>query len=195
MAKKNTKLAMLRYMGSKEAIEKRKNEPLPIDPQSYKPKQLAADIASTTVKADDIPVAHTPEGGYKEFPAPILADCDEPLSEGAPDLRGVWRVYKGKMVEHVERIEQCGDRVIVTGGHLIHDMRCDGTAENGCHDVNLFLGEEIHNVASYENGRLNMRLPGKNTVVVTRYLDGDELVWRYGPFKNRFRRIEAPPEK
>jgi len=194
MPKKNTKLAMLRYMGSKEAIEKRKNESLPTDSQSYKPKQLAKDLASTTVNASDIPVVHTPEGGYKEFPAPILKNCDEPLVEGAPDLRGVWKVYKGKMVKHVERIEQCGDRVIVTGASIIHDMRCDGTEENGCHDINPFLGE-IHNVASYENGRLNMRLPGKKTVVVTRYLDGDELVWRYGPFKNRLRRIEAPPEK
>lgn len=188
-------IAMIRMMGSVEAIERRKNEPLLADPQDYKPKQLAADLASTTVKADDIPVAHTPEGGYKEFPAPILARCDEPLSEGAPDLRGVWRVYKGKMVEHVERIEQCGDRVIVTGARLIHDMRADGTEENGCHDVNLALGEEIQNTALYENGRLNMRRPGKKTVVVTRYLDGDELVWRYGPFKMRCRRLDAPPEK
>ncbi len=184
---------MLKYMGSEEAIEKRKNEPLPTDPQDYIPKQLAADLASTTVKTSDIPVAHTPKGLYKAFPAPILKDCDEPLVEGAPDLRGVWKVYKGKLREHVERIEQCGDRVIVTGARVIHDMRCDGTEENGCHDINPFL-EEIRNVASYENGRLNMRLPGKKSVIVTRYLDGDELIWKYGPFTNRCRRLEAPPE-
>ena len=91
MDKQKSKLAMLRYMGSKEAIEKRKNEPLPTDLESYKPKQLAKDLASTTVKASDIPVAHTPKGGYKEFPIPILKDSDEPLVEGAPDLRGVWK--------------------------------------------------------------------------------------------------------
>ena len=43
--------------------------------------------------ADDIPVAHTPPGGYgDEFPPPTLAGCTEPLVDGAPDLRGTWRV-------------------------------------------------------------------------------------------------------
>jgi hypothetical protein len=33
------------------------------------------------VTADDIPVAHTPEGGWHgEMPAPILAGCTEPLT-------------------------------------------------------------------------------------------------------------------
>ena len=42
--------------------------------------------------ADDIPVAHTPPGGYgDEFPPPILAGCTEPLVAEAPDLRGTWK--------------------------------------------------------------------------------------------------------
>src|SRR5262249_12100433 len=45
------------------------------------------------VFADDIPVAHTPPGGYGDtFPPPILARCTEPLVAGAPDLRGTWSV-------------------------------------------------------------------------------------------------------
>ena len=40
----------------------------------------------------DVPVAHTPRGGYGlEMPPPILSGCTEPLVAGAPDLRGLWR--------------------------------------------------------------------------------------------------------
>ena len=34
---------------------------------------------------------------------------------------------------------------------------------------------------------------GKKIVAVTRRLDGDEMVWRYGPFRNRLRRLDGPP--
>src|SRR3954454_23594798 len=45
------------------------------------------------VLAHEIPIAHTPPGGYgTEFPPPVLDRCTEPLVAGAPDLRGVWRV-------------------------------------------------------------------------------------------------------
>ncbi|HYL53720.1 MAG TPA: hypothetical protein VEZ15_17230, partial [Acidimicrobiia bacterium] len=45
------------------------------------------------LRAGDIPIAHTPPGGYgDEMPPPILAGCTEPLVVGAADLRGVWRV-------------------------------------------------------------------------------------------------------
>ena len=41
----------------------------------------------------EIPVAHTPPGGYgHEMPPPVLAGCREPLVAGAPDLRGTWKV-------------------------------------------------------------------------------------------------------
>src|SRR5690348_4797833 len=69
--------------------------------------------------ADDIPVAYTPAGGYREvFPERVLADCTEPLVAGAPDLRGLWRtIHAERMGEpvatddrvyaYIERIEQC----------------------------------------------------------------------------------------
>ncbi|HVP16119.1 MAG TPA: hypothetical protein VMT42_01995 [candidate division Zixibacteria bacterium] len=90
--------------------------------------------------------AHHPGGYGGNFPKPILAGCIEPLVAGAPDLRGIWQVTgveeKGKPApkthqayRHFERIEQCSDRMIVTGGGVIHDMRCDGTAEHGVNDV------------------------------------------------------------
>src|SRR5215468_469612 len=79
-------------------------------------------VPARGVMADDIPVAHTPTGGYgKTFPAPVLAACTEPLAPGAPDLRGIWKAVRverdGKplppsdpMYTYAERIEQCGNR-------------------------------------------------------------------------------------
>jgi hypothetical protein len=49
--------------------------------------------------ADDIPVAHTPPGGFGDsFPEPVLAECTEPLVEGAPDLRGLWRTLRAEQL-------------------------------------------------------------------------------------------------
>ena len=44
-------------------------------------------------RVDEIPIAHTPPGGWTgDMPAPVLGGCDEPLLDGAPDLRG-WDVF------------------------------------------------------------------------------------------------------
>ena len=52
------------------------------------------------MSADDIPVAHSPPGGYRDrFPDPVLATCTEPLAPGVPDLRGVWRTLRAEQVE------------------------------------------------------------------------------------------------
>src|SRR4051794_36086507 len=111
----------------------------------------------------EIPVAHTPPGGYgSELPPPILAGCAEPLVDGAPDLRGTWQVVAVEangqpapdhpVNSHVQRIEQCGDRLVVTAGGVIHDMRCDATEENGVHDVlQSDFQTQIVVVASYED--------------------------------------------
>ena len=154
-----------------------------------------------TVRADEIPVAHTPPGGYgDDFPPPILAGCTEPLVDGAPDLRGVWVLVgletNGAVVaEHAllgttQRIEQCGDRLVVTAAGIIHDMRCDGTIEHGVHDVmqNDFT-TPVHVVASYEDG-VHVLRPDGLPVEVTRRLDGEQLVWDYGGmFVARLERI------
>lgn len=144
-----------------------------------------------SVFADDIPVAHTPPGGYGDtFPAPILEQCTEPLIEGAPDLRGTWYVVSAErggrpvdssdpLFEHVQRIEQCGNRMVVTAGGVIHDMRCDGTVENGVHDVAAAdFVTPITVVATYEDGVHVLRPVGIG-VEVTRRREGDELVWNY----------------
>ena len=87
--------------------------------------------------ADDIPKAYTPGCGYSQMPSPILADCTEPLAEGVIDMRGLWKGISGRK-GFLERIEQCGNRVVVTGHNLIHDFRLDGTLRNGARDVGPF---------------------------------------------------------
>ena len=144
------------------------------------------------MRADDIPVAHTPPGGYGDtMPSPILAGCTEPLVSGAPDLRGTWRVvsveWKGvppaidRVSRHVERIEQCGDRVCITSSGIIHDMRADGTVERGVHDIAAVTGVPIDVVCTFEAGVHTLRPVGLDGVEVTRRLDGEQLVWDYGP--------------
>ena len=150
---------------------------------------------------DHIPVAHTPPGGYgAEMPPPILAGCDIPLAPGAPDLRGLWRTVAVEVegvpaprdhraYQHVERIEQCGDRVVVTAGGVIHDMRCDGTEAHGVHDVAEFdYTTPITVVATYEDG-VHVLQPVGFPIEVTRARDGDKLVWTYIGFTARLERV------
>lgn len=143
------------------------------------------------MKADDIPVAHTPPGGYGDtFPEPVLTSCTEPLVAGAPDLRGMWKaisaVRGGEVVgaddsilTYMERIEQCGDRIIDMGGGTVSDARADGTEENGVHDVSVFdFITPIHVVASYEDGVFVLRPVGMPGIEVTRRLDADgHMIW------------------
>jgi len=150
------------------------------------------------VTADDIPVAHTPPGGYgRSFPVPVLASCTEPLAPGAPDLRGIWRTLRAEregqplpaghaLYSYVERIEQCGDRIVDMGGGTIADARADGSLEHAVHDVSVFdFTTPIHAVASYEDGVFVLRpllfpaLPFTiHAVKVTRRLDADgHMLW------------------
>ncbi|MHA1472572.1 MAG: hypothetical protein ACTSQW_05690, partial [Promethearchaeota archaeon] len=75
---------------------------------------------------------------------------------------------------------------------VIHDMRADGTLENGVNDINATTGAKIRVSARFEDGRLNLRLNDK-FLAVTRYLDGDEIIFEYGQYKNHMRRLKAPP--
>ena len=152
---------------------------------------------------NDIPVAYTPTGGYTEWPAPVLAGCTDPLPDGAPDLRGIWQVadvrVDGELVDDhgmigaVFRKEQAGDRVAITGGGVIHDMRCDGTLEHGVHDVaGADFLTPVHVVATYEDG-VHVLRPDGLPIEVRRWRDGDDLMWEYVGFTARLRRI-GPPE-
>jgi len=170
-------------------IRRSVNEP-PTGKEHFNPPKLSESLSETTVKATDIPVAHTPPGGYREFPPPILAECDEPIVPEAPDLRGVWQVFKGPLKGHIERVEQAGNRVVVTAGGVIHDMYADGTLDGGVNDVHADKRERISVAARFEKGRLNLYPGGRKIALVTRYLDGEEMIWRYGPYKNHLRRLK-----
>ncbi len=152
------------------------------------------------VHARDIPVAHTPSGGWRgEMPPAVLAGCDEPIAPGLPDFRGTWQAFAVEQdgqpfddLRHIERIEQAGNRVVITAGGVIHDMFADGTLENGVNDVSGFDGQEIHVAATFEDGRLVLR-PGNMFVAVTRHLEGDVLVWNLLPMNRvtRMRRVST----
>lgn len=155
---------------------------------------------------EDIPKAHTPEGGYgAELPPPVLAGCDTPLVDGAPDLRGTWRVVEAVAEDgspladdhpihrHQERIEQAGARVVVTAGGVVHDMVADGTLEHGVHDVlQVDFTTPVHVVASFEDGVLVLRPDGLPGVEVRRWREVERLAWRYHTaFTVRMERVDA----
>ncbi len=142
-------------------------------------------------RVDEVPVAHTPDGGYgNEMPSAILDACDEPLTAEAPDLRGMWRVVDVHIGEeaadaahpiwqHVERIEQAGSRVVVTAGGLVHDMVADGSYERGVNDVTTDFTTPIVVAATFEDGVLVLRPRGLPGVEVRRWRDGEDLMWMY----------------
>ena len=153
--------------------------------------------------ADDIPISFTPVGGWHgEMPPPVLAGCDEPLVAAAPDLRGLWEVdevaVNGAVVtDHPvlgqrQRIEQCGDRLVVTASGIVHDMRCDGTEEHGVHDVaQVDFSTPIVVAASYEGG-VHVLRPKGLPIEVRRWREGDSMVWDYGgAFVARLRLVDG----
>ncbi len=165
-----------------------------------------SDEASTTsttaqqASVDDIPVAHSSPGGYGDtMPPPVLGACWEPLVDGAPDLRGLWEVVSveidGAVVpDHPatgnrQRIEQCGDRLVVTSAGIIHDMRCDGVLEHGVNDVmHTDFTTPIHVVATYENG-VHVLRPDGLTIEVRRWREGGRMLWDYVGFTATLDRI------
>jgi len=142
--------------------------------------------------AVDIPKGNTPGCGYAHYPLPILAQCTEPLPEGAADIRGLWLGVEGGHVGHIERVEQCGSRTVVTSSGIIHDYGPNSTAGLNTDDTEgsvLFtVGNDEYcprTSASmiWDDGVLNFHVFGWGPVVVKRYLrqgrDGEQLVWDY----------------
>lgn len=158
-------------------------------------------------RASAIPVAHTPAGGYVgAMPEPVLAGCDDPLASDAPDLRGTWEVAElyvdGHAAptdhpawSHVERIEQAADRIVITGGGVVHDFRADGVLAHGVHDVMAAdHSTPVHVTATFEDGVLVLHPDGMPGVIVRRWIDSDELVFSYaGLFEARMRRRTSTP--
>lgn len=193
--------ATLLLVASCGAKETAMTEPTPSGTAGAPPTTPAP---APVVLASAIPVAHTPAGGYgATMPAPVLAGCTEPLPAGVPDLRGLWKAVSvtvggrpapdHKAMGHIERIEQCGTRVVITAGGVVHDMVCDGTEANGVHDVaEMDFTTPITVVATFEHGVHTLRPVGIPGVEVTRRLDGEQLVWDYLGFTARLERLGPP---
>ena len=146
--------------------------------------------------ADQIPKAYTPDCGWTQFPMPVLAECGEPLAEGVVDMRGLWLAHTG-LVGHVERIEQCGNRTVVTSEGIIHDFRTDGTLANGSRDIEPPLCINTFVSIEFDGGVMKFSPFGLPFTIVTRRMDGDELVWTYPAIEGevRMKRICELPER
>ncbi len=154
--------------------------------------------------AKDIPKGNTPGCSYDHFPLPILAECTEPLPAEADDLRGLWLGVEGGHVGHVERVEQCGARVVVTTSGVIHDSGPNSTAGLTTNDTEgavVFTMDDREycprSSASMEwnEGVLDFKVFGWGPVVVRRYRDGDHLIWEYADgSKTRMKRLCDLPQ-
>ena len=145
-------------------------------------------------RAADIPKAYTPDCGWTRWPMPVLADCREPLSPEAADLRGLWRSADAE-APHVERIEQCGDRVVVTAAGIIHDFHADGTLANGSRDIEPPSCFNTWVAIDWRDRVLNFRPFGGPVVLVTRRRDGENLLFKYpGRGERRLERICEVPQ-
>lgn len=154
--------------------------------------------------AKDIPKGNTPNCAYEHFPLPILASCTEPLPNGADDIRGLWIGVKGGHIGHVERVEQCGERIVITSAGIIHDYGPNSSAGLNTNDTEgavLFtIGNKEYcprTSASmiWNNKILEFHVFGWGPVVVKRYLEGNQLVWEYADGSTtHMNRICALPE-
>lgn len=168
--------------------------PLTIDPATLAGDGSAIDYCDLPVldgrgkRAAEIPKGNTPGCRYDHFPAPILAECTEPLASDAADIRGLWIGVEGGHTGHVERIEQCGRRTVVTSSGIIHDAGPNSTGGENTDDTQgavLFtIGNREYCPRTSANmvwreGVLEFHAFGWGPVVVQRYLDGDQLVWEY----------------
>lgn len=185
--------------------------PLTTDPATLAGDGGAIDYCALPVldgsgkRAADIPKGNTPGCAYEHFPLPVLAACTEPLVEGAEDIRGLWRAVAGGHIGHVERVEQCGARTVITTSGIIHDYGPNSTLGMNTNDTEgsvLFLaGDREYCPRSsasmvWRDGRLEFNVSGWGPVVVRRYLEGEQLVWEYADGSvTRMERICTLPEE
>lgn len=167
--------------------------PLSIDPDTLEGDGSAVNYCQLPTLdgsgklAITIAKGNTPGCRYQHFPLPILRECTEPLAKGAEDIRGLWRGISGK-IGHLERIEQCGGRTVITSSGIIHDAgpnQTSGMTSNDTEGAVLFIiGDTEYCPRSsasmeWENRVLKFRAFGWGPVVVRRYLDGEHLIWEY----------------
>ncbi|MFT5210319.1 MAG: hypothetical protein ACI9CE_002044 [Flavobacterium sp.] len=152
----------------------------------------------------DIPKGNTPGCAYDHFPLPVLRECTEPLPKGAADIRGLWIGTTGH-VGHVERVEQCGSRVVVTSSGIIHDSGPNSTGGLNSNDTEGGVLFTVGNreycprtsaSMTWNKGILDFHAFGWGPLVVNRYPDGEQLIWEYadGSTTRMERLCELPNE-
>jgi hypothetical protein len=162
-------------------------------------------LGGTGKQSHEIAKGNTPGCGYDHFPLPILADCTEPLPPEADDIRGLWLGVAGGHIGHVERIEQCGVRTVITTAGIIHDYGPNSTGGLNTDDteggVTFTIGDKAYCPRSsaamiWHDKVLHFHALGWGPVVVRRYLDGDQLIWEYadGTITRMDRICQLPPE-
>jgi hypothetical protein len=167
-------------------------------------------------------------GNSSDFPPLSLRGINVPLDPKAPDLRGTWKIvkYMGRMFDRridpddkawpkspppqeiVQRIEQAGNRIVITTGgdtehKVIHDITCDGTFEGCADDVSgkdlvtriRATGEYVHDK---KRGKVHVLGPALNSVdahipgaAVERWREGEQMVWKYGFFRMFCERVDV----
>merc|ERR1712224_103061 len=99
-----------------------------------------------------------------------------------------------------ERIEQCADRVTITGGGVVHDCpHADGTLENGVHDTPAPLlphclpGNSMHVAFKFEDdGCLHMYPFNVGIEATVRCLNADgTLFLRWGVRQSNMTRVNV----
>ena len=137
------------------------------------------ELTGNGLLAADIPKAFTPGCGWTRWPMPVLQHCTEPLAVGVQDLRGLWRSKWPAGFDHIERIEQCGNRTVVTSSGIIHDFFTDGTVANGSRDIEPPSCMNTWVSIEWEDGVMKFHPFGLPLTAVTRERRDDELIWYY----------------
>ena len=144
--------------------------------------------------ADDIPKAYTPDCGYSRMPMPVLHKCRQPIAAGIPDMRGLWLAKSG-FTGHIERVEQCGNRMVVTTAGLIHDFRIDGTLKNGARDIQANCTNLASAIKVNEEGKIVFRLFNLFDTV-SRHLEEEDMIFRFvDGTETRMQRICSLPDE
>jgi hypothetical protein len=182
--------------------------PLSIDPATLAGDGSRIDYCQLPIldgsgkMAKDIAKGNTPGCAYDHFPLPILRECTEPLPESAADIRGLWVGINGK-IGHVERVEQCGARTVITSSGIIHDSGPNATGGFTSNDtegnVVFSIGDKDYcprTSASkvWNSGILEFRVFGWGPIVVKRYLRDEQLIWEYIDGTTTMQRLCQLPE-
>merc|ERR1719174_831512 len=63
---------------------------------------------------------HGPDGFEPEY----LSCCQEDIQDGNPDFTGIYEITREEApgIKVYVRIEQCGNRVLMAGGGVVHDF-------------------------------------------------------------------------